>query len=196
MNRPALSFLRRSGLSSAIHAKILNLPSCSLKSVTTVTLSCENSEDEQIDGARHEAQLGERLIDLINRAARQIPQVCYHPQMGPIQTCDTCMVDVDGKLVRACGMPAAEGMKVATESARAQNGQREAFDRILGNHLLYCTVCDNNNGNCTGHNTTKLLKVEYQATPFKPKPYDKDFTNPFYRNDPDQCILCGRCVEA
>ena len=26
--------------------------------------------------------------------------------------------------------------------------------------------------------------------------YAKDETNPFYRYDPDQCILCGRCVEA
>ena len=23
-----------------------------------------------------------------------------------------------------------------------------------------------------------------------------DLSNPFYRYDPDQCILCGRCVEA
>jgi formate dehydrogenase major subunit len=87
-------------------------------------------------------------------------------------------------------------MKVATKSARAQKAQREAFDRILGNHLLYCTVCDNNNGNCTVHNTTKMLAVEHQETPFRPKPYPVDNSNPFYRYDPDQCILCGRCVEA
>ena len=62
--------------------------------------------------------------------------------------------------------------------------------------MLYCTVCDNNNGNCTVHNTTKLLAVEHQEIPFKPKPYEVDKTNPFYRYDPDQCILCGRCVEA
>ena len=62
--------------------------------------------------------------------------------------------------------------------------------------MLYCTVCDNNNGNCTVHNTTKLLAVEHQQIPFKPKPYEVDNTNPFYRYDPDQCILCGRCVEA
>ncbi len=74
--------------------------------------------------------------------------------------------------------------------------QREAFDRILGNHMLYCTVCDNNNGNCTVHNTTKLLAVEHQKIPFKPKPFEVDNSNPFYRYDPDQCILCGRCVEA
>ena len=80
--------------------------------------------------------------------------------------------------------------------ASADAAQREAFDRILGNHLLYCTVCDNNNGNCTVHNTTKLLAVEHQQIPFKPKPYEVDNTNPFYRYDPNQCILCGRCVEA
>ncbi|HEY9127909.1 MAG TPA: formate dehydrogenase subunit alpha, partial [Acidobacteriaceae bacterium] len=27
-------------------------------------------------------------------------------------------------------------------------------------------------------------------------PYEKDESNPFYRYDPDQCILCGRCVQA
>ena len=57
-------------------------------------------------------------------------------------------------------------------------------------------MCDNNNGNCTVHNTTKLLGIEHQQIPFKPKPYEVDKTNPFYRYDPSQCILCGRCVEA
>jgi len=149
-----------------------------------------------INGKAQAIKLGERLIDAINRSGVEIPQVCYHPQLGPIQTCDTCMVEVDGKLVRACGTKAADGMTVVTESARAQAAQREAFDRILGNHLLYCTVCDNNNGNCTVHNTTKLLAVEHQEIPYKAKPYEVDMSNPFYRYDPDQCILCGRCVEA
>src|ERR1700721_1333253 len=60
----------------------------------------------------------------------------------------------------------------------------------------YCTVCDNNNGNCTAHNTTKLLAIEHQQIPFRPKPHAVDSTNPFYRCDPEQCKLCGRCVEA
>ena len=106
------------------------------------------------------------------------------------------MVEVDGKLVRACATPVADGMHVQTDSPRASAAQREALDRILGNHMLYCTVCDNNNGNCTVHNTTKLLAVEHQEIPFKNKPYEVDDSNPFYRYDPDQCILCGRCVEA
>ncbi len=148
-----------------------------------------------VDGKPVPAEGGEWLIDSILRV-EELPHVCYHPQMGPIQSCDTCMVEVDGKLVRACGTKAAAGQTVVTRSARAQASQKEGFDRLLGNHMLYCTVCDNNNGNCEVHNTTALLKVEHQAYPYKPKPYACDFTNPFYRYDPDQCILCGRCVEA
>ena len=149
-----------------------------------------------INGKPQTIQSGERLIDVINRCGIEIPQVCYHPQLGPIQTCDTCMVEVNGKLERACATLAVDGMIVATASSRADAAQREAFDRILGNHLLYCTVCDNSNGNCTVHNTTRQLHVEHQETPYKPKPYEVDMSNPFYRYDPDQCILCGRCVEA
>jgi formate dehydrogenase major subunit len=148
-----------------------------------------------IDGRAVEAKTDERLIDLLLRTGSRVPHVCYHTQLGPIQTCDTCMVEINGQLVRACAITVSAGMDVATESARANAAQREAFDRILGNHMLYCTVCDNNNGNCTIHNTTKLLQVEHQQIPFRPKPYPIDNTNPFYRYDPDQCILCGRCVE-
>jgi len=149
-----------------------------------------------IDSLTVEAGDGERLIDLINRTGSNVPQVCYHPQLGPIQTCDTCMVEVNGKLVRACATTVLAGMNVDTKTVAASAAQRQAFDKILGNHVLYCTVCDNNNGNCTIHNTTKLLAVEHQQTPYRPKPYEVDNSNPFYRYDPDQCILCGRCVEA
>jgi formate dehydrogenase major subunit len=154
-----------------------------------------------INGQAVPAHAGELLIDLLNRRTevgmlKAVPQVCYQPQMGPIESCDTCMVQVDGKLVRACSTRATAGMVVSTEGETVDVAQREAFDRILQNHMLYCTVCDNNNQNCTVHNTTALLDVKHQARPYAPKPYEKDMSNPFYRYDPDQCILCGRCVEA
>jgi formate dehydrogenase major subunit len=150
----------------------------------------------EIDGVIQEAQAGELLVDLIERSGQTIPHVCYHPQLGPVQTCDTCMVEQDGRLIRACSTIVGEGMKISTKSTTVSTAQVEALDRILSNHLLYCTVCDNNNGNCTVHNTTKLLAIEHQKIPFRPKPYEVDSTNPFYRYDPSQCILCGRCVEA
>ena len=149
-----------------------------------------------IDDRRCGAEVGELLIDAIGRAGKTVPHICYHAQLGPIQTCDTCMVEADGSLVRACAARATAGMRVSTNSSKAAAAQVEAFDRILSNHLLYCTVCDNNNGDCEVHNTTKALAVEHQRIPFRPKPYEVDETNPFYRYDPSQCILCGRCVAA
>ncbi|HEY0256471.1 MAG TPA: molybdopterin-dependent oxidoreductase, partial [Candidatus Methylacidiphilales bacterium] len=150
----------------------------------------------KIDGDTVEAEQGKLLIDLLLKNDSKVPSVCYHQQLGPIQTCDTCMVEVDGKLVRACATTLVAGMTVESKSPRADAAQREGFDRMLKDHMLYCTVCDNNNGNCTIHNTTKMLGVEHQTIPFTPKPYKIDSTNPFYRYDPDQCVLCGRCVEA
>ena len=94
----------------------------------------------EIDGVAQDAHPGELLIDLIERAGYAIPHVCYHPQVGPVQTCDTCMVEQNGSLIRACSTRVADGMSISTKSAKASVAQVEAFDRILSNHLLYCTA--------------------------------------------------------
>ena len=124
-----------------------------------------------INGIPYAIRPDEWLIDLINRSGVGVPHVCYHPQLGPIQTCDTCIVEVDGQLVRSCGTKVVDGMKAVTESKRAKDARSEAFDVILGNHILYCTVCDNNNENCRVHNTALELNVQHQEHEFKPKPY-------------------------
>ena len=149
-----------------------------------------------IDGVVQQAGPDERLVDLINRVGGKVPQVCYHPQLGPIQTCDTCMVEVNGKLVRACATLAVEGMNVATASARAGAAQREAFDRILeqppvvlhGLRQQQRQLHDPQHHEAAGHRSPEY-SVQDQAL-------RSDHTNPFYRYDPNQCILCGRCVAA
>jgi formate dehydrogenase major subunit len=154
-----------------------------------------------VNGFAVAAQRGEPLITALNRASAMqgetpVPQVCYLPAMGAIGSCDTCMVEVNGALVRSCEAAVLGTEHVLTNSDKADVAQREAFDRLLENHELYCTVCDNNNQNCTVHNTTADLKVKHNARPFRKKGYEVDMSNPFYRYDPNQCILCGRCVEA
>jgi len=89
------------------------------------------------------------------------------------------MVEIDGRLTRACATTVTADLTVITESPSAQAARLEAFDRILGNHDLYCRVCDNNNGNCTVHNTTALLGIEHQTRPYRPKPYPVDESNSF-----------------
>jgi formate dehydrogenase major subunit len=150
----------------------------------------------EIDGRLVTVAPGTTVLEAILELRPEFPHVCYHPALGPIETCDTCITEVDGKLARACTTLVESGMMVQTGSANAERARREAMDRLLQNHELYCTVCDNNNGNCTLHNTVMRMGIDHQTYPFQPKPYQVDMSNPFYRYDPDQCILCGRCVEA
>ena len=132
-----------------------------------------------IDGIAQEVMSCERLIDVKNRAGVKLSQVCYHPQLGPIETCDTRIVGnqlTHGASLRGHRVRRAVGADNIRESGVAQ---REAFDRILSNHVPYCTVCDNDNGNCTIRNTEKLLAIRTSGIPYHSKPYEEDHTNPF-----------------
>ncbi|SDQ66043.1 formate dehydrogenase subunit alpha [Virgibacillus salinus] len=148
-----------------------------------------------INGKEYLAENNQNLLDLINTTDEFVPQICYNESLGPVQTCDTCMVEADGQIVRACGTSVTPGMIVDTTFEHVNAAQKEALDRILEKHELYCTVCDYNNGSCEIHNTVADFGLEHQSRPFEPKPYEIDNSSPFYRYDPDQCILCGRCVE-
>ncbi|UOR13049.1 formate dehydrogenase subunit alpha [Halobacillus amylolyticus] len=148
-----------------------------------------------INGNEYLADPGQNLLDLLNTTDENVPQICYNESLGPIETCDTCIVQVNGELTRACGMKVEAGMSVQTQLPHVHKAQKESLDRILENHELYCTVCDYNNGACEIHNTMAEFGLEHQSRPFEPKPYNRDDSGSFYRYDPDQCILCGRCVE-
>ncbi|MED0754529.1 formate dehydrogenase subunit alpha [Bacillus amyloliquefaciens] len=152
----------------------------------------------KIDGTEYEAPEGSKILDILNHNGIEIPQICHVPEVDPIQTCDTCIVEVNGKLQRSCSTAAENGMSISLTSGRVKEAQTEAMDRLLENHLLYCTVCDNNNGNCTLHNTAEMMGIEHQKYPYTPKDDSKcavDMSHPFYRYDPNQCIACGQCVE-
>jgi len=148
------------------------------------------------DGKTLTGPAGQPLPDFLDSHGVGLPHVCYHPSLGPLQTCDTCWVMVDGERVRACTVRAGDGMRISSVEEGARAAREEGMDRLLAKHELYCTVCENNTGDCTLHNTVAQMSMPIQRYKFERKPYVKDHSNPFYTYDPDQCILCGRCVEA
>lgn len=150
----------------------------------------------KINGVTAEAEGSQSVLQYLSDSSIEIPHVCYHPSLGPIETCDTCIVEVNGELVRSCSTSLKDRDVINTVSPDVKKAQTMAMDKILYNHELYCTVCDYNNGSCEIHNTVKAMKINHQSIPFDQKPYEEDNSHPFYRYDPDQCILCGRCVEA
>ncbi len=151
-----------------------------------------------VNGEQVPAREGRPLVEALAADSENdpgLPAVCYHEKLGPIQTCDTCMVEIDGEVVRACATPATDGLQVST-TGRSAAAREQAAQRLIRKHTLYCTICDNNNGDCTLKRGVELSGVTHETIGFEPKPYEVDESNPFYRYDPDQCILCGRCVEA
>ena len=147
-----------------------------------------------VDGNSCEIDRPSTVLDLLRREGRNVPALCFHPGLGALRTCDTCLVLVNDALVRSCATPAEDGMRVETRGAQVAEARRIALDRITTNHEFACTVCDRNNGDCELHNAAVAMAWKHQE--YRPKPYPVDDTNPFYVYTPSQCILCGRCVEA
>ncbi len=147
----------------------------------------------EVDGELHRAARGQLLVEILGAT---VPHVCYHPQLGSIGTCDTCLVEVDGAYARACEVTVEAHLTVRTRGVDLRLERRRAGAALLSNHELYCTVCDNSNGDCELHQAAWDLELDEEAAQFTPKPYEVDDSHPFYRYDPSQCILCGRCVQA
>ena len=97
-------------------------------------------------------QSNERLIDLLLRTGSKVPHLCDHTQLGPIQTCDTCMVEVDGQLVRACatipaGLPTSYFQPVR---AWKRKGLSRAPGSVPANNLQFSTPVDEFLANAVG----------------------------------------------
>ncbi len=137
---------------------------------------------------------GASLLGVLRDQGRSVPSLCYHPRLGPLETCDTCLTLVDGKLVRACATALRDGMRIETRDPTVLSAREAAIARVTQDHEFACTICDRNNGDCELHNLAVATGVTHQD--FRPKPYPIDDSNPFYSYNPSQCILCGRCVEA
>ncbi|MEM3681228.1 MAG: formate dehydrogenase subunit alpha [Metallosphaera sp.] len=148
----------------------------------------------RVNGMEYESREGETILSLLMRNGLYVPHVCFNEGLVPLNSCDTCVVSANGRLVRACSTKVEEGMIITTDDQRAVEKRREALSRILRYHKLYCTVCENNNGDCDLHNA--VVKERTFRQDYLNKPYSQDSSGPFYVYDPNQCILCGRCVEA
>lgn len=149
-----------------------------------------------VDGRQLSGPSDTPLIEFLAANDIDLPHICYQPTLGALQTCDVCWVEVNGELKRGCSVTAQDGLSIRLEDDAPRKARREGADRIVARHELYCSVCDNNNGDCRVHNVVAQMQIPYQRYPYRKKPYNVDESHPFYQYDPDQCILCGRCVEA
>ena len=156
-----------------------------------------------INGLAAEAHAGEYLIEALNRVAER--DELQKGAAGLLSAADGADRDLRhvhggggreaGARVRDAG-DAGDGGDDGGRSA-SDIAQREAFDRILQNHdaLLHGVRQQQPELHGAQRDGGAGCEAPGAAVPAT-KPYEQDISNPFYRYDPDQCILCGRCVEA
>ncbi|AHG01282.1 formate dehydrogenase (plasmid) [Halostagnicola larsenii XH-48] len=131
-----------------------------------------------------------------------VPALCHYDQsdeIGPRNTCQTCVVDTDEEgLISACSHPAEEGLTVRTDAPDAAEVRDVNLDLVLSNHNLRCTTCGKN-GRCELQDTAIEQEVEhprYGVFDDRDAYEPLDDTSPFIQIDRNKCILCNRCVEA
>src|SRR6266704_512824 len=93
----------------------------------------------------------------------------------------------------ACATPAAEGMKVFTQSEQAKKAQQGVMEFLLINHPLDCPICDQG-GECQ----LQDLAVGYGKSASRYTEEKRVVLNkslgPLISTDMTRCIHCTRCV--
>src|SRR6266487_6706093 len=88
-----------------------------------------------IDEREVDIRAGETIFRAARRLGIKLPHLCYLPKPGyrPDGNCRVCMVEIEGERVLAasCLRQPAPGMKVKTQTDRAQNARRMVAELLL-----------------------------------------------------------------
>ncbi|MFN3396942.1 MAG: 2Fe-2S iron-sulfur cluster-binding protein [Sulfurimicrobium sp.] len=153
------------------------------------------SKTISIDGQSVAFQDGQTIMDAALAAGIYIPHLCHNPEFKPHGSCKLCTVNVNGRNVASCTMPAVEGQQVLSDTEEL-NAERLVLTQMLfveGNHL--CPACEKS-GNC------QLQAVAYYLGMMSPRFnhfYPQREVDASHRDvllDRNRCIYCELCVRA
>lgn len=148
-----------------------------------------------IDGREIPFEAGQTIMDAALAAGVYIPHLCHRPGLKPHGSCKLCVVDIDGRSVSSCTMPAADGQRIGNETAEL-NEQRRTLTQMLfieGNHI--CPSCEKT-GDCSLQAVAYHLGMtDGHFQHFYPR-REVDASHPTIMLDRDRCILCELCVRA
>ncbi len=151
-----------------------------------------------VDGREVEADRGELVIAVAERAGVYIPRFCYHPRMRAVGMCRMCLVNVDGgrgpALTAACVAEVSDGMRVDTQAPEVKKAQDGVLEFLLINHPLDCPVCDKG-GECPLQDQTLHFGPGESRFVEEKRHYEKPINiSDLVLLDRERCILCDRCT--
>ena len=150
-----------------------------------------------IDGQDVSVPAGATILDATRAAGRDVPTLCYYPELPIVGNCRICLVAVDGapKLVPACATQAADGMTVHTEPPDVVRARRGVLQMLLERYPTERIPAEG------ARNEFEQMVRRYEmptarSSGMSLRGGDARLGDPIIGHDMSTCILCTRCVRA
>ena len=146
----------------------------------------------ELNGKAVTARADETLLSVAKREGIEVPHLCFKESLQAVGNCRACMVEIAGERVLApsCCRVASNGMKVTTDSSRAQASQKMVLELLQS---------DMPEASYTRHNEVDqwsakmgLSKPRFEAR----AQVTRDLSHPAIAVNLDACIQCTRCLRA
>ena len=125
-----------------------------------------------INGLNVTVEKGSTVLDAATFLGFPIPTLCHMEGLSPYGACRLCVVEIGegerAKLVSSCTYPAEEGLKVRTASARVLRARKMVLELLLAS--------------CPQSKVIQDLASAH------------DVRQQRFRQEHEDCILCGLCV--
>jgi len=126
----------------------------------------------QVNGLEIQVQKGTTLLEAARMIGFPIPTLCHMEGLSPYGACRLCVVEIGegekAKVVSSCTYPAQDGLKFRTASARVLRARKMVLELLLAS--------------CPQSKTIQDLAAAHNVRQQR------------FRQEHDDCILCGLCV--
>jgi len=146
----------------------------------------------ELNGKAVTARADETLLSVAKREGIEVPHLCFKEGLQAVGNCRACMVEIAGERVLApsCCRVASNGMKVTTDSSRAQASQKMVLELLQS---------DMPEASYTRHNEVDQWSAKMGLS--KPRFEARaqvacDLSHPAIAVNLDACIQCTRCLRA
>lgn len=155
----------------------------------------------EIDGQSVTIPEGTSVMRAAIESGAEVPKLCATDSLEPFGSCRLCLVEVEGKggYPASCTLPAADGMKVQTQSDKLNQLRRGVVELYLSDHA------GDSRAEPGGTGDDELLRyardlgvdeVRYPSARRNHQDAETDQSNPYFEFDATRCIVCSRCVRA
>ena len=148
-----------------------------------------------IDDKEIEFQDGMTVMQACEIAGVEIPRFCYHDKLSIAGNCRMCLVEMEKspKPIASCAMPAAEGMKIFTNTENVKNARKGVMEFLLINHPLDCPICDQG-GECDLQDQALHYGFDKSRYQENKRAVKNKYMGPLVSTIMTRCIHCTRCV--